>query len=102
MKFQIEADALHLSGKIGREDVTLLITALTEYIQNQEDSVILDLSDVETMDTMALQTFIATKRSVKQANKTFKLFNINEGLKEIFNITGMDAVFKNSIDQKIN
>jgi len=100
MNFQIESDKLHLSGKIGREDLTVLISALTEYIKNQADNIILDLSDVETLDTMALQTLIAAKRSAKQSNKTFRLLNINQKLEEIFTISGMDAVFKNSIDKQ--
>jgi len=100
MDFQIKAGKLYLSGKIGRDNVTVLMDSLIEYIKNQENSVSIDLSAVDTMDTMALQTLIVAKRSAKQVDKIFKLLNINEGLEEIFNITGMDAVFKNSIDKK--
>jgi anti-anti-sigma factor len=99
MKFYIESNRVYLHGKIGRDDLAELIPIFIDYIRNQEDSVIFDLSRVDTMDTMALQMLIATKRSANQARKKFKLLNINQELKEIFSTSGIDAIFENSIDK---
>lgn len=94
MDFQIETEELHLAGKISINDVELLMEILTQYIQTQKEIIKINLAEVETMDIMVLQVLIVAKRITKQTDKLFELWGVAGELREIFELSGMDSVFK--------
>jgi anti-anti-sigma factor len=99
MDFQVKDEELRLAGQISINDVESLVKVLTEYIQAQKEIVKINLADVETMDIIILQMLVAAKKTTKQADKRFELFNVKSDLRETFELAGMDSVFKLSFAQ---
>jgi len=79
--------AVHCQGAMVRGEETLLLCAA---VRLHGRSVILDLSDVSTMDAAGIGALIA----LQTAGIYLKLENPNKVVRELLHVTGMDSVFE--------
>ena len=60
-----------------------------EFIKTVEHELILDLKELNTLDSMTLAAFIRFKRKLTDTNRTMKLVNYNENILRIIELAGL-------------
>ena len=65
-----------------------------EFAKATEDEVILDFSNLEYVSSAGLRALLATKKSLNQYGKNLSVTNINNVIKEVFNVTGFVKIIK--------
>lgn len=77
---------LHTAPKVQR--------AVERGAENGAGAVIVDMSDVEFMDSTALSTFIRLKDVLEKRNTTLRLASLSGAVERIFSITGFGDYFE--------
>ncbi len=62
-------------------------------LDEREDSVLIDIADVDYIDSTGLGIFISLIKRLKSASKNLILLNPNRSIVKLFEITGLDQVF---------
>jgi anti-sigma B factor antagonist len=98
MKFQddLQDDVVvfEVSGKImGGEETTLFHGKIHEYIQQNKKNMIIDLKNVEWMNSVGLGMLISALTTVKNAGGRLVLANIDK-IESILTITRLITVFE--------
>lgn len=94
LKFEEKEDTLFLSIK-GRVDTTtapILENSLQEKWTTK--NLQMDFKELEYVSSAGLRVFLAALKKAKKQNGTLKLFNINESVMEVFEITGFKKLFQ--------
>lgn len=78
---QIEDNCLNF------ETVTQLQETVNELIRNGKIHIILDLSRVDYVGSVAIGEFISIHKQIEKHFGEFKIIGVNEDVKRIFNIT---------------
>lgn len=68
------------------------LTALVN--QAQQDSVLVDLEQVESMDSAGLMALVHGLKLAQSLGKRFSLCSVSPSIKMIFELTGLDSVFE--------
>lgn len=79
---------------IGRLDTTTSVS-FDEKIKGEtidEDLVILDFTELEYISSAGLRVLLATKKMLDSKGKKLEIHNINNVVKEVFNVTGFKNV----------
>ena len=100
MKFEdFESDAgivvLNLSGKImGGEETTLFHGKLHEYIQAGKNKFVIDLKNVEWMNSVGLGMLISALTTMKNNEGQMRLVNVTENIESLLTITRLVTIFQ--------
>lgn len=86
-----QSSILKLSGEIDAYTAPRLKEHLLNLIEDNQE-VQVDMQQVNYMDSTGLGVFISALKTSKEANKTFKLVNLQENVYRLFNITGLNEV----------
>ena len=95
---------LEPKGKImGGPDASLLHDKLYEFIEQDKKNVIVDLSQVEWMNSTGLGILISGFTTLRNSQGTLKLANVTEKIRSLLTITKLAPVFESydSIDDAI-
>lgn len=85
---------LEPKGKImGGPDATILHDKLHELIENKQTKVIIDLADVEWMNSTGLGILISSYTTLKNNDGVLKLANITDKIQSLLTITKLVSVF---------
>ncbi len=85
---------LHLQGKImGGPDATTLHEKLHELIENGTRSVVVDLRDVDWMNSSGLGILIGGLSALRKSGGDLRLSTVTEKIEEVLRITKLDRVF---------
>lgn len=96
---------LEPKGKImGGPDASLLQDKLYEFIEQKKKHVIVDLSQVEWMNSTGLGILISGYTTLKSNNGMLKLANVTEKIQSLLVITKLVTVFEayDSIDEAVS
>ena len=89
-----EVAVLHLQGKImGGPDATTLHEKLHELIENGTRSVVVDLRDVDWMNSSGLGILIGGLSALRKSGGDLRLATVTEKIEEVLRITKLDRVF---------
>jgi anti-sigma B factor antagonist len=77
---------VHCTGKI-TSDTTQSLKTTVKPLFSESKIVLLDLTNVNYLDSSGLGTIVGLYVSAKTANSKLKLINLNQRLKELFSIT---------------
>jgi anti-sigma B factor antagonist len=77
---------VHCSGKITSDTIQSLKTTVKPLF-SENKTVVLDLTNVNYLDSSGLGAIVALYVSAKTADSQLKLINLNQHLKELFSIT---------------
>jgi anti-anti-sigma factor len=88
---------VHCSGRIV-SDTTQLLRTTVKPLFSQSKIVVLDLTNVNFMDSSGLGAIVSLYVSAKAANSQLKLINLNQRLKELFSITRLGSVMSEGRD----
>ncbi|MFO7768308.1 MAG: STAS domain-containing protein [bacterium] len=85
---------LHLQGKImGGPDATSLHEKLHELIEEGQLKVVVDLEDVDWMNSSGLGILIGGLSALRKSGGDLKLASVTEKIDEVLHITKLDRVF---------
>lgn len=95
---------LEPKGKImGGPDASLLHDKLYEYIEQDKKRVIIDLAQVDWMNSTGLGILISGYTTLRNSQGELKLVNVTEKIQSLLTITKLVTVFEayDSIDEAI-
>ena len=95
---------LEPKGKImGGPDASLLHDKLHEMIENKQTKVIIDLAQVEWMNSTGLGILISSYTTLKNNDGILKLANVTEKIQSLLTITKLVSVFDafDSVDEAL-
>jgi len=85
---------LEPKGKIlGGPDATVLKEKLQSLIDSGKTRVVIDLADVDYMNSTGLGILISTLTTLRKANGELKLANVTEKIQSLLTITKLVTVF---------
>lgn len=85
---------VEISGRLDQELAPLLETELTQLIQEKQDRLVIDLSQVDYVNSAGLRCLVGAWRKAKEKGGNLWLCGLNYRLKEIFGMVGFDKVFQ--------
>ncbi len=88
-----EEITVRCSGRITSNTSGLLQTTVRSLLPETK-SLVLDLTDVNHMDSSGLGTVVGLYVSAKRQRCTLKLINLSQRLQDLFRITKLAAVFE--------
>lgn len=83
---------LSLSGEIDAYTAPQLKEAFDTLLEQNVQTIVVDMENVTYMDSTGLGVFISVLKSVKEKDSEFSLVNIQERVLRLFQITGLDEV----------
>lgn len=95
---------LEPKGKImGGPDASLLHDKLYEFIEQDKKKFVVDLKDVEWMNSTGLGIIISGFTTLRNSDGTLKLANVTEKIQSLLVITKLQGVFEafDSVDEAI-
>jgi anti-sigma B factor antagonist len=86
---------MHLKGRImGGADSTGFSERVKEAITQGQRKIIVDLGEVEWMNSSGLGLLMSGYTALRNANGEMKLARASEEIKSLFNVTKLNLVFK--------
>ncbi len=82
------------SGRLDGDAANELRQEVTDAIKNESDIILLNLQDVNFMNSSAIGALVAMKKAVKGAGKQLYICSISDQVRIIFELTRVDKVFK--------
>lgn len=95
---------LQPKGKImGGPDASLLHDKLYEFIEQDKKKVVIDLKDVDWMNSTGLGILISGYTTLRASDGYMKLANVTEKIQSLLTITKLNTVFESydSVDEAI-
>ena len=93
MKIETSVDRILLSGTLYLQDLEVLVAKLTQQIHSENKVIYISLSEIEDMDTAALQVFVAARTMAHNLQKQIKITALNTIARQAFTLSGLDALF---------
>lgn len=91
---QIQMTVVQPNGHINAENAAVLKQQLVETVSSHEyTSLLVDMSQVESLDSAGLMVFVSTLTLAQRLGKSFGLFGISPAVRIIFELTQLDRVF---------
>ncbi|WP_062048821.1 STAS domain-containing protein [Bacillus sp. JCM 19034] len=83
---------VYLSGEIDAYTAPKLKEALVPLAETKDQDIVIDLSDVNYIDSTGLGIFIGIFKTMHQHDGVLKLVGLSERIHRLFSITGLDEV----------
>ena len=105
MKIQVKsgeqgAELITLQGDLDFHSATQLRTELIKFAERQAQKILVDLKKVTYIDSSGLAAFVELFQSMKRYSGKLVLFNLTQGVRNVFEIAKLDAIFKLARDEK--
>ena len=96
METLLEGTGLTVKGNCLIQELDPLVKSLGELVESDRNSIQLDLSNVESIDTAGIQLLASCRNSALARGKTFKINSMSDPVREAMQITGMKQIFENN------
>jgi len=63
---------------------------INEFIKDVEDELVLDLKELNTLDSATLASFIRFKRKLAETGRSMRLINYNENILRVIELSGLE------------
>ncbi|UTR13412.1 STAS domain-containing protein [Salipaludibacillus sp. LMS25] len=90
----------HLSGEVDVYTATKLKEALTPLAEQADKDLIVDLSEVNYIDSTGLGIFIGTLKAAEKSDTSLRLTGLNDRVKRLFEITGLNDVIDIEVERR--
>ena len=80
-------------GRIDSNTASDLENALLNLLENQENKIVINLESVDYISSAGLRIFLMAGKKLKSLEGSFVLANMNEHIKEVFDISGFTPIF---------
>ena len=95
METLLEGTGLTVKGNCLIQELEPLVKSLSELVESDRNSIQLDLSNVESIDTAGIQLLASCRNSALSRGKTFSIPLMSEPVREALQITGLQQIFEN-------
>ena len=105
MKIQIKkgdagVDLVELDGELDFHSSPEVRAELAKLVERQAPKVMVELKNVNYIDSSGLATFVELFQKMKRYGGTLVLFNLTLGVRSVFEIAKLDTIFKLAATQK--
>ncbi|MUK89710.1 anti-sigma factor antagonist [Ornithinibacillus sp. L9] len=91
---------VHLSGEIDAYTSQKLKDTLLPLTKKKGYTLVVDLEQVNYMDSTGLGVFISVLKATKEAESSMTLINLKERVRKLFKITGLDQIININLDER--
>ena len=95
METILEGTGLTVKGNCLIQELEPLVKALGELGESELNVIQLDLAQVDSIDTAAIQLLVSCRNSAITRGKTFIIQSMSETVKEALQISGLQNIFEN-------
>ena len=89
-----EHRVIEVSGEVDLYNVSELKKALFDITTGEYPSIIVDMNDVNYMDSSGIGALVAGQKKMRANNGKFALMNINEDVLNVLKLATLDKFFK--------
>ncbi|MBH8560976.1 STAS domain-containing protein [Nostoc sp. CENA67] len=94
MNQELKVKVIKLSGIVNTTNSQELRENITNLLESGAKTVLVDCQDVTFMDSSALGALVLAFKTLRAADTKLVLCSINEQVRILFELTGMDKVFE--------
>ena len=95
METLLEGTGLTVKGNCLIQELDPLVKSLGELVESDRNSIQLDLSNVETIDTAGIQLLAACRNTALARGKTFSISSMSDSVRDALQLTGLQEIFEN-------
>ncbi|ADU28632.1 anti-sigma factor antagonist [Evansella cellulosilytica] len=95
-----QAKTVHLNGEVDVYTADSLKKVLLPLAEKNNETIVVDLSNVNYIDSTGLGIFIGALKATNKSGSQFKITGVNARIKRLFSITGLDEVIDIDADQR--
>ena len=96
METLLEGTGLSVKGNCLIQELQPLVKSLNEMIDSDRNSIMIDLAEVEAIDTAGVQLLAACRQSALAKGKTFQITSMSGTVREALEMSGLEQVFEGS------
>jgi anti-sigma B factor antagonist len=83
-----------INGRLDTTNYGILEKKLKDLIDEREHRILVDCARMDYVSSSGLRILLMTLKSLSQVNGKFILCNLQENIKEIFEISGFNSIFE--------
>ena len=91
----LEGTGLTVKGTGLIQELDPLVKSLGELVESDRNSIQLDLSNVETIDTAGIQLLASCRNTALARGKTFSITSMSDSVRDALKLTGLQEIFEN-------
>tara|TARA_B100000945_G_scaffold261052_1_gene219315 strand:+ start:78 stop:368 length:291 start_codon:yes stop_codon:yes gene_type:complete len=95
METLLEGTGLTVKGNCLIQELDPLVKSLGELVESDRNSIQLDLSNVETIDTAGIQLLASCRNTALARGKTFSISSMSDSVRDALQLTGLQEIFEN-------
>ena len=95
METLLEGTGLTVKGNCLIQELDPLVKSLGELVESDRNSIQLDLSNVETIDTAGIQLLASCRNTALARGKTFSICSMSDSVRDALQLTGLQEIFEN-------
>mgnify|MGYP001339705276 FL=1 len=95
METLLEGTGLTVKGNCLIQELDPLVKSLGELVESDRNSIQLDLSNIETIDTAGIQLLASCRNSALARGKTFSISSMSDSVRYALQLTGLQEIFEN-------
>ena len=84
-----------MKGNCLIQELEPLVKSLGELVESDRNSIQIDLSNVESIDTAGIQLLASCRNSALARGKSFSIALMSDPVREALQITGLQQIFEN-------
>ena len=96
MDILLESTGIKIEGNCVIQELLPLQKTMLEIINSERSSVEIDLSEVESIDTVGIQLLAVCRRNALEIGKTFQITYTSESASNALKITGLESMLEDS------
>ena len=96
METLLEGTGLTVKGNCLIQELEPLVKSLGELVESDRNSIQIDLSNVESIDTAGIQLLASCRNGALARGKTFSIALMSDPVREALQITGLQQIFENN------
>ena len=96
MEILLEGTGITVKGNCLIQELELLVKSLGEMVESDRNSIQLDLSNVESIDTAGIQLLASCRNTALARGKTFSIISMSDSVRDALQITGLHKIFENT------
>jgi len=85
---------VNITGRLDTTNYSLLEKKLTDLIENHEDKILVECSKMDYVSSSGLRILLMALKKVTMAKGKFVLCNLQDNIREIFEISGFSNIFE--------
>ena len=93
MKYNISKNCLELHNSLSLENLGELIKIINDELPPKSKKLIVDLKEVDSIDTAVVQFFVNFKINLEKQDKSIHFINLSETLKKDINLLSLEGFF---------